>query len=225
MTGIAFIITTKNTEETSLDAISRTLDSCMVFAKEQAIHIPNFVVNYGPTGYSKPEKETLIPKITGLVEFNQNENIQRLYQIADNNLLDPLAKCLSLNWFILKLVYQKLANDYHRFIILEAGQTLDEAITQTALFSANPAETPSIYVPKKQISHLTASESKHVFFKRDAKAWGFDAEKTDEVLKVLVNMAKHMQDTYDNIHCLDFPHALYEHLQHHNLTEDPALQA
>lgn len=187
------------------DQLLATVNSINHSAKGSLIS----VIEHGATALNDKQKTGLLKNIDILMEYNNNEIIQKIIeQYPDPKDATPLTELTSLIWFLEVAQQHHIFNKVKRLFFIRPGQTFESAVH--ALAASKPESKNKFILPNSYPSSYSSEQTGHIFLQFNTRLWSFETSQITSLLDNLRSMLAFMQQRFEESGYVDLGHCLYK---------------
>lgn len=196
---------TDNADTSAYEQLLATVCSINESAKGSLIS----VIEHGTTVLNDTQKTGLLKQIDILMEYNNNEIIQKIIeQYPERTKSFNLTELTSLIWFLEVAQQHQIFNKVKRLFFIRPGKIFDPSVHTLA---ANRPETQNKFIlPNSYPSSYPSGQTGNIFLQFNTRLWSFEPSQITSLLESLKNMLTFMQQRFKEDGYVDLGHCLYK---------------
>ncbi len=180
------------------------------------------VIEHGATALNDKQKSGLLKQIDILMEYNNNEIIQKIIeQHPERKDAVNLTELTSLIWFLEVAQQHQVFNQVKRLFFIRPGQTFDPAIH--AMATSKPETKNKFILPNSYPSSYPSGQTGNIFLQFNTRLWSFETSQIASLLDSLRNMLAFMQQRFQEDGYVDLGHCMYKFIDASHIFYDLGL--
>ncbi|MBV4395868.1 hypothetical protein KU392_01195 [Advenella alkanexedens] len=208
----------EHSAESAYEQLLATVRSINESAKGSLIS----VIEHGAIALDDTKKIDLLKQIDFLMEYNNNEIIQKtIEQYAERIKSFNLTELTCLIWFLEVAQQHQIFSKVKRLFFIRPGQVFDPAVH--ALSANKPEAKNKFILPNSYPSPYLSGQTGNICLQFNTDIWSFEPGQIPSLLESLKKMRAFMEQRFNEDGYVDLGHCLYKFINASHIFYDLAL--